>query len=287
MLAKVRNSSVLTFSNRMEGHPAMNEEHSAPPEESPVGNPDFVQSLERGLRVIKAFTGRRDRLSMADVARATNQSRAATRRFLLTLEALGYLGVEDKRYYLRPRVLELGYAYLSSSSAVEITQDYLEELSKELRESCSAVAYDRGEIVYIARAAADRIMTINIRIGRRLPAFATSTGRVLLSGLTEEELDYFLETFPREPLTSRTITDEAELRAVIASVAEQGWASIDEEFELGVRSIAAPIRDADGRMWAAVNISVPASRASLNELETRYLPRLLEVTESISRDINR
>lgn len=265
----------------------MNDEAIAPADDAATGNPDFVQSLERGLRVIKAFTGRRDRLSMADVARATNQSRAATRRFLLTLEALGYLGVEDKRYYLRPRVLELGYAYLSSSSAVEITQDYLEELSKELRESCSAVAYDRGEVVYIARAAADRIMTVNIRIGRRLPAFATSTGRVLLAGLPPEELDYFFATYPREPLTSRTVTDETTLRSIIATVAEQGWASIDEEFELGVRSIAAPIRDADGRVWAAANISVPASRASLKELETKYLPRLVEVTEAIARDINR
>lgn len=225
---------------------------------------------------------------MADVARVTNQSRAATRRFLLTLESLGYLGVEDKRYYLRPRVLELGYAYLSSSSAVEITQDYLEELSKELRESCSPVAYDRGDIVYIARAAADRIMTVNIRIGRRLPAFATSTLRVLLAGLPEEDLDYyFFATFPREPLTSRTITDEGELRRTIVEVRERGWASNDEELELGVRSNAAPIVDADGRIWAAANISVPASRASLKDLETQYLPRLLEVTAAIARDISR
>lgn len=265
----------------------MSDEQDATAADGTGGNPDFVQSLERGLRVIKAFAGRRDRLSMAEVARATNQSRAATRRFLLTLESLGYLGVEDKRYYLRPRVLELGYAYLTSSSAVEITQDYLEELSKELRESCSAVAYDRGEIVYVARAAADRIMTVNIRIGRRLPAFATSTGRVLLSGMTEEQLDDFFASYPREPLTSRTVTDETQLRAIIDEVREQGWATIDEEFELGVRSVAAPLRDAEGRMWAAANISVPASRASIKDLETRFLPRLLETTEQIARDVNR
>jgi IclR family pca regulon transcriptional regulator len=257
-------------------------------EETPTtGAADFVQSLDRGLRVIRAFSDRNDRLSMADVARATNQSRAATRRFLLTLETLGYLGVDDKRYYLRPRVLELGYAYLSSSTTVEITQHYLEELSKELRESCSACAYDRGEIVYVARAAADRIMTVNIGVGRRLPAFATSTGRVLLSGLSETELDDFFETYPRPALTSKTITDEKELRAIIARAAEQGWTSNDEEFESGVRSVAAPVYDASGSMWAAVNISVPASRASIKELETKFLPRLLEVTQAISRDIKR
>ncbi|MEO7545482.1 MAG: IclR family transcriptional regulator C-terminal domain-containing protein [Terrimesophilobacter sp.] len=246
-----------------------------------------MQSLDRGLRVIRAFSDRHDRLSMADVARATNQSRAATRRFLLTLEALGYLGVEDKRYFLRPRVLELGYAYLSSSTDVEITQHYLEELSKELRESCSACAYDRGEIVYVARAAADRIMSVNIGVGRRLPAFATSTGRLLLSTLNPAQLDDFFATYPRPALTNKTITDQGELRALIATAGQQGWIINDEEFEHGVRAVAAPIYDAAGAMWAAVNISVPASRASMKELESDFLPRLLEVTQAITRDIKR
>lgn len=251
------------------------------------GAADFVQSLDRGLRVIRAFSDRHDRLSMADVARATNQSRAATRRFLLTLESLGYLGVDDKRYYLRPRVLELGYAYLSSSTTVEVTQHYLEELSKELNESCSACAYDRGEIVYVARSAADRIMTVNIGVGRRLPAFATSTGRLMLSSLSPAELDDFFATYPRPALTNKTITDEGELRALIATAGEQGWTINDEEFEHGVRAVAAPVYDAAGKMWAAVNISVPASRASMKELESKFLPRLLEVTQQISRDIKR
>jgi IclR family pca regulon transcriptional regulator len=256
--------------------------------ESPAsGNADFVQSLDRGLQVIRAFSDRHDRLSMADVARATNQSRAATRRFLLTLESLGYLGVHDKKYYLRPRVLELGYAYLSSSTTVEITQHYLEELSKELNESCSACAYDRGEIVYVARAAADRIMSVNIGVGRRLPAFATSTGRLLLSSLDEEQLDDFFESYPRPALTNKTITDEAKLRELIATAGKQGWTINDEEFEHGVRSVAAPVYDAAGVMWAAVNISVPSSRATMKELETKFLPRLLEVTEQISKDAKR
>ncbi|MEX1077884.1 MAG: IclR family transcriptional regulator C-terminal domain-containing protein [Homoserinimonas sp.] len=251
------------------------------------GAADFVQSLDRGLRVIRAFSDHHDRLSMADVARATNQSRAATRRFLLTLESLGYLGVDDKRYYLRPRVLELGYAYLSSSTNVEITQHYLEELSKELRESCSACAYDRGEVVYVARAAADRIMSVNIGVGRRLPAFATSTGRLLLSALSPAQLDDFFESYPRLALTNKTLTDEGELRELIATAGEQGWTINDEEFEQGVRAVAAPVYDDAGAMWAAVNISVPASRASMKELETKFLPRLLEVTQQISRDIKR
>ena len=247
---------------------------------------EFVQSLDRGLAVIRAFSDDNDMLTLAEVAKIAGLSRASARRFLLTLETLGYVGYRQNRFYLRPRVLDLGYAFLSSSSSVEVTQDHLDKLSARIGESCSACEYDDGDIVYIARAAADRIMTIRLSVGRRLPAFCTSTGRVLLSSFTDDQLDEYFATYPRESFTAQTITDEGELRERLAEVRERGWSINNQELELGARSIAAPVADATGRFVNAVNISVPTSRVSVEQLVDEFLPELLSTTAQIGADIS-
>ena len=246
---------------------------------------EFVQSLDRGLAVIRAFSADRPQLTLSEVARETSLSRAAARRFLLTLESLGYVGSNGRQFYLRPRVLDLGYAYLSSFSVSEIAQSHLEELSARLHESCSASVLDGGDIIYTARSATNRIMTIGISVGRRLPAFATGMGRVLLAALPPEELDAYFVDYERRAFTSRTLTDEADLRAAIDLVRKQGWALNDQEVEDGVRSVAAPVHDAGGHVVAAINVSAHASRATVSALERQFLPALLASAESISRDL--
>ena len=246
---------------------------------------EFIQSLDRGLAVIRAFSNEIDMLSLADVARITGLSRASVRRALLTLETLGYVGSRSNRFYLRPRVLDLGYAFLSSSSAIDITQDQLRRLSARIGESVSACEYDDGDVVYVARAATETIMPIRLGIGRRLPAFCTSTGRVLISEFTPEQLDEFFEKYPREKLSPATIVDEAELRDKIAEVREQGWALNNQEVDLGARSVAAPVIGADGRYVSAVNVSVSTSRVSVQQLIDEYLPQLLDATAKISADL--
>jgi IclR family pca regulon transcriptional regulator len=247
---------------------------------------EFIQSLDRGLAVIRAFSNERDLLSLADVAKATGLSRASVRRALLTLETLGYVGSRQNRFYLRPRVLDLGYAFLSSSSSIDITQDHLRRLSARIGESVSACEYDDGDVVYVARAAAETIMPIRLGIGRRLPAFCTSTGRVLLSEFDDERLDEYLRTYPREKLSPATIIDEHELRDRIAEVRAQGWSVNNQEVDLGARSIAAPVVGPDGRYVSAVNISVSTSRISVEQLVDEYLPQLLEATSMISADFS-
>lgn len=247
---------------------------------------DFIQSLDRGLAVIRAFSDERDLLSLADVARITNLSRASVRRALLTLEVLGYVGSRQSRFYLRPRVLDLGYAFLSSSTSIDITQDHLRRLSTQIGESVSACEYDDGDVVYVARAAAETIMPIRLGLGRRLPAFCTSTGRVFLSEFSPAELDEFFATYPREKLSPATIIDESELRDKIQEVRERGWSLNNQEVDLGARSIAAPVTGASGRFISAVNISVSTSRVSVERLLEDLLPQLLDTTKKISTDIS-
>lgn len=249
------------------------------------GSGEFVQSLDRGLAVIRAFSDENDMLMLADVARLTGMSRASARRFLLTLQTLGYVGHKQGRFFLRPRVLDLGYAFLSSSSSVEVTQDHLDKLSLRIGESCSACEYDDGDVVYIARAAADRIMTIRLSVGRRLPAFCTSTGRVFLASFDDEELDTFLRTYPREQFTAQTLVEEQAIREAVEEVREQGWALNNQELELGARSVAAPVHDTSGRLVNAVNVSVATSRVSAEQLKEELLPFLLETTAQIGADL--
>ena len=246
---------------------------------------EFVQSLERGLAVIKAFSQDRPRMTLSEVARETGMTRAAARRFLLTLEALGYVTTDGRQFSLRPSVLQLGYAYLSSFSLTEIAQVHLELLAERLHESCSACVLDDEDIVYVARASTNRIMTIGLSVGARLPAYCTSMGRVLLAQLSPGELDAYLARADLHARTERTITSPDRLRTELERVREQGWCMQDQELEDGVRSVAVPVRDSDGRVVAAINVSAHASRVSLEKLRQVFLPALIASAREIDIDL--
>ncbi|MFC7340477.1 IclR family transcriptional regulator [Saccharopolyspora griseoalba] len=245
----------------------------------------YVQSLARGLAVIRAFDESSPEMTLSEVARSTNLSRAAARRFLHTLVQLGYVWSDGRVFALTPRVLELGFAYLSSVSLPEIAQPHLEHLVSEVHESASVSVLDGGDIVYVARVPTSRIMTVSINIGTRFPAYATSMGRVLLADLPEDKLRAQLDEVELAPLGPRTITDPAELREELARVRQQGWALVDQELEAGLRSISVPIKDRYDRVVAAANISSHASRTSPEQAREVLLPPLLETARRIAADL--
>ncbi|GAB2787595.1 IclR family transcriptional regulator domain-containing protein [Amycolatopsis magusensis] len=244
-----------------------------------------VQSLDRGLAVIRAFGADAPELTLSDVARVTGLTRAAARRFLLTLADLGYVRTDGKYFSLTARVLELGYAYLSSMSLPEVATPHLERLSAEVHESSSVSVLEGGDIVYVARIAVSRIMTVSINVGTRFPAYATSMGHVLLADLPEAELDAYLEQARLDRLTSHTLTSEAALRTELAEVRSRGWALVDQELEEGLRSVAAPIRSREGKVVAAVNVSTHASRTTLEAVRDEMVPHLIEAAERIEADL--
>jgi IclR family pca regulon transcriptional regulator len=246
---------------------------------------DFVQSLDRGLAVIRCFSSEHPSLTLSEVAERTGLTRAAARRFLLTLQELGYVGSSGRQFSLRPRVLALGYAYLSSFSVSQIAQPHLEDLAEELHESCSVSVLDGDDLVYVARASANRIMTIALTVGTRLPPYPTSMGRVLLAHLPDADLDAYFSRATLDKLTSHTITDEAELRGVLAAVRARGWAAVDQELEAGVRSIAVPIRDSSRKVVAAINASAHAARVPMRTLERDFLPRIREAARQIDSEL--
>jgi IclR family transcriptional regulator, pca regulon regulatory protein len=235
--------------------------------------------------VLRAFGPERPSMTLSEVAAASGLTRAAARRFLLTLERLGYVASDGRLFSLRPRVLELGYAYLSSLPVWELATPHMRDLVEQLHESSSASVLDGDEIVYVARVPTKRIMTINLAIGSRLPAYPTSMGRVLLAGLPPAELDAYFDRVTLERLTERTVTDQRTLRRVLDEVREQGWAIVDQELEEGVRSVAAPLVTAEGRVEAALNVSGHATRVTLDTLRRRFLPRVLETARRINTDL--
>lgn len=258
---------------------------SAPPTERTT-SPDFVQSLARGLAVITAFDADRPRQTLSEVSRATGLTRATARRFLHTLVELGYVDTAGSVFWLTPRVLDLGYSYLSSMPLSELAQPHLEKLSARLDESSSVAVLDGSDIVYVGRVQVRRIMNIGITIGTRFPAFATSMGRVLLAALPTEELDAHLAAADLQAFTPRSIADPQSLRAELATIGERGWAMVDQELEPGLRSIAAPIRDRDGRVVAALNVSTHAARYSLEQLQDELVPEILDAARALSADLS-
>ena len=247
---------------------------------------DFVQSLERGLAVIRAFDGEHPSLTLSDVSRRTGLTRAAARRFLLTLVELGYVHHDGREFMLRPSVLDLGFAYLSSMGLPEVAMPHMETLVATVQESSSMSVLDGQDVVYVARVPTRRrIMTVAIAVGTRFPAYATSMGRVLLAGLTPRELEAALASIHLDPITDVTVTSEAELRRILDVTRERGYAIVDQELEHGLRSVAAPVRDDRGTVIAAVNVSVHASRATIDEIESRFVPPLLDAVERIGADV--
>jgi IclR family pca regulon transcriptional regulator len=253
--------------------------------DKPPQNSDFVQSLERGLAVIRAFDSEHRELALSEVARSTGLTRAAARRFLLTLVKLGYVNFSQGRFSLRPRVLELGYAYLSSLSLPEVALPHMETLVAQVNESCSISVLDDTDVVYVARVPTRRIMSITLAVGTRLPAFVTSMGRVLLAGLPDDDLNERLARIEITPLTSRTVKDKEALRSILAAVRRQGYAATDQELEEGLRSLAVPLRGSSGAVTAALNVSVHASRASMAALRRDFLPLALRTAAAIEEDL--
>jgi IclR family pca regulon transcriptional regulator len=252
---------------------------------SSTADGDFVQSLERGLAVIRAFDAEHRMLSLSEVAAATGLSRAAARRFLHTLVHLGYMHNSGGRFALRPKILELGYAYLSSLTLPEVAMPHLEELAEQVRESSSVSELDGEDVVYIARVPTKRIMRVTINVGTRFPAYATSMGRVLLAAKPDDWLDKYLSSVKLRGLTDHTITSPAGLRQELHKIRGRGWALVDQELEEGLRSLAAPIRDAEGTVIAAVNVATHAGRRSLESVVQDMLRPLLTTAERIERDL--
>jgi IclR family pca regulon transcriptional regulator len=258
----------------------------AEPPQTPARGSHFVQSLARGMAVIRAFDAASAELTLSEVARSTGLTRAAARRFLLTLVDLGYVRTDGRLFALSPRILELGYAYLSSLSLPEVAEPHLERLVAEVHESASVSVLDGEDVVYVARVSTSRIMRVTISIGTRFPAFATSMGRVLLAGLSEQRLDTCLARARLRRFTPHTITSMPALHAELARVRAQGWALNDQELEEGLRSIAVPIRDHAGRVVAAVNVASPASRTTVEAARRHLLPPLLAAAARIEADLH-
>ena len=232
----------------------------------------YVESLARGLAVMRAFREQSDRLTLSDVSRITGLSRAAVRRSLLTLEALGYAESSGRYFSLSPQVLTLAQAYLSSSPVPRVAQSFLEKVSEQLGESCSLSILHHDEVIYIARSAKKRIGSLHRDVGTHLPAHCTSMGRVLLAALSDKELDAFLAGAKLRSYTRYTITDTDELRAVLEKVRRNNYCLVDEELEIDLRTLAIPIQNSPGRVIAAMNIGARASQTSRKHMLDEFLP---------------
>jgi IclR family transcriptional regulator, pca regulon regulatory protein len=254
--------------------------------ETKLPGDQFVQSLARGLAVIRAFDADNVSMTLSDVSRRTGLTRATARRFLHTLVELGYVRTDGRVFELTALVLQLGYSYLSGQTLPQLVQPLLEELSAELHESTSASILDGADIVYIARIHTRRIMTVGITVGTRFPAYATSMGRVLLAGLPEPELEEYLAGTELRPLTPRTISTAAALRAELAKIRARGYALVDQELETGLRSVAVPIYRPDGAVAAALNVSMQVryedTGRNLDEAAAEVLPRLQAVSQKVT-----
>lgn len=257
---------------------------SAPPRRG--SGADHVASFARGLAVIRAFGPDAPRQTLSDVAERTGLSRAAARRFLITLVDLGFARSDGRLFELTPRVLELGYAYLSSLDIWEAAQPALDEVRRSLDESCSIAVLEDGEIVYVARSAArHRVIAIGLHIGTRLPAHATSMGQVLLAFLPEEERRQAINRLPLKAYTARTLTTRPALSARLRKIAREGYALVDQELEIGLRSIAVPIRDRRGVVVAAMNVSTHIARVSAEELGQRHLAVLRRAAAEVEASL--
>lgn len=247
----------------------------------------FVQSLERGLAVIRAFDEEHERLTLSEAARRTGLTRAAARRFLLTLETLGYVRSDGREFSLTARVLELGFSYLASLPFRRVSDQTLSWLSEQTGQSCSISVLDGADIVYVARVHTRDIMRVNISIGTRFPAFATSMGRVLLAGLSEERLEEVLKAEPRNSLTPHTVIDRYGLHDIIAQTRARGWALVDQELEVGLCSLAVPIHGPQSNVVAALNLSMPSQRVAAmggrDQVISECLPLLNQAASEIEQ----
>jgi IclR family pca regulon transcriptional regulator len=248
-------------------------------------DPDYVQSFVRGLDVIRAFSRFRPRMTLSEVAEETQMTRAAARRFLLTLVKENYAQTDGKYFELRPKVLDLGFAYLASMTLWDIAEPIMRSIVEKTQESCSMAVLDDLEIVYVARVPTNRVMTIGLNVGSRLPAYCTSMGRVLLAALPEEVLAKQLSMVTPEKFTPQTITSKVKLRDELRDVARRGWSLVDQELEAGLRSLAVPVRSRSGTVAAAVNLGCHAGRVSIETMTEKFLPVLREASARITSSL--
>lgn len=242
----------------------------------------YVQSFARGLAVVRTFSGEAPAQTISEVAERAGLTRAGARRILLTLQHLGYVEAQGRLFRLTPKILDLGFAYLSSLPLWNLAEPVMEDLVADIKESCSAAVLDATDIVYVLRVPTHKIMAINLGVGSRLPAYCTSMGRVLLAGLPDEQLDARLAASDLVPRTPKTETDPTRLRALIHQVRVQGWALVAEELEEGLVSLAAPIRGRNGDVVAAINVSGQQHRTPPVVMLERFLPKLLAAAHQIS-----
>lgn len=253
------------------------------PETAPAPGDSYVQSFARGLQVIRSFSATAPRQTLSEVAAATGLTRAGARRILLTLQALGYVETDGKRFGLTARILELGFAYLSSMPIWNRAEPVMEALVEQVKESCSAAVLDGTDIVYVLRVQTHKIMRINLAVGTRLPAYCTSLGRMLLADLEDVVVRERLDASERTAFTRHTVTDVDTLVAKVAQARRQGWCLMNQELEEGLISIAAPVTDRSGRTVAALNISGQANRTPAKMMQETMLPALRAAAAEISR----
>jgi IclR family transcriptional regulator, pca regulon regulatory protein len=250
-------------------------------------DPDFIEAIARGLDVIRAFGPERPVMTLADVATATGLARPTARRILRTLDSLGYVRAHEGAFSLTPRVMELGMAYVQSLGLWDVARPHMERLVARTGESTSIAQLDGSDIVYVARVAVPKIIALRVSIGTRFPAAPTSLGKVLLAGLAPDELDVALAQPSRSGVRPRWQPDRRELDAVLREVRAKGWVLTDEQLALGIRSVAAPLRDGGGRVIAAMNVTVHAAETSVETLTGAYLPLLLQAAGDVSADFAR
>ncbi|MDE1995204.1 MAG: helix-turn-helix domain-containing protein [Rhizobiaceae bacterium] len=247
---------------------------------------DYVNALARGLEVIKVFTRYTPKMTLSEVSQATGMTRATVRRFLLTLAHEGYVEISGKHFSLRPKILELGFSALSSMDLWDVVQPVINDLSEKLGESCFSAVLDGDSVIYVARATPNRRVNVGISIGSRVPAHCVSTGRVLLAALPEEQLHQYIDGMVLTKFTPNTVTSKVQLRSMLAEVRRQGWSIVDQELEVGLRSLSVPIRDGSNQIVAALNVCCPSTRISLEDMRTRILAITLEASHSISRALH-
>ncbi|MEO1078276.1 MAG: IclR family transcriptional regulator C-terminal domain-containing protein [Pseudomonadota bacterium] len=247
-----------------------------------ISDRDFINSLARGLEVISAFSRSKPKMTLSDMSRATGMTRATVRRLLLTLVREGYAKTDGRYFSLQPKVLKLGFAVISSMGIWDVAQPIMNTLSGDLQESCFAVVLDGDEVTYVAKADAKRVVNIGINVGSRAPAYAVSSGRVLLAALPDDELQHYLDHSKLEKLTPHTTVSKVKLREEIEEVRARGWSIVDQELEIGLRSISVPVRNPDGDVLAALNVCCPSARISPEEIRTRILADLLTSSREIT-----
>jgi IclR family transcriptional regulator, pca regulon regulatory protein len=250
---------------------------------APAPGDSYVQSFARGLQVIRSFSADAPSQTLTEVAARSNLTRAGARRILLTLETLGYVTNDGKHFSLTPRILDLGFAYLSSMPIWNLAEPVMESLVEEVKESCSAAVLEGPDIVYVMRVPTHKIMSISLGVGSRLPAYCTSMGRMLLAGLEDSEVQARLQASELRPLTRHTVTQADELMAKVRTARKQGWCLVNQELEEGLVSLAAPVTDRTGKTVAALNISGQANRTSAKVMQDAMLPPLLKSAQLISR----